>query len=82
MERINVCNFKKSLPIKGKVWMKLGQNLTREQVLENSDRHFDNLIVDVCSELIAEWAFTGLITTVGEHVPGVLTLAVGTGARL
>jgi len=80
MERINVCNFKKSLPIKGKVWMKLGQNLTREQVLENSDRHFDNLIVDVCSELIAEWAFTGLITTVGEHVPGVLTLAVGTGA--
>lgn len=65
--------------IKGDVWMRLGNNLTREQILENPDRQFHNLIVDVCSDLIAEWAFTGVITLVGDHVPGILTLAVGTG---
>lgn len=80
MEQINVCNFKKSFPVKGKVWMKLGHNLTREQILKNPDKYFDNLIVDVCSELIAEWAITGIITSVSEHVAGILTLAVGTGA--
>jgi hypothetical protein len=66
--------------LKGDVWMKVGNNLTREQILENPDRKFENLIVDVCSDLIAEWAFTGTITLTSEHVPGILTLAVGTGA--
>jgi len=62
----------------GQVWAKLG-NVTREQILENPDMHKNNLIVDVCSDQIAEWAFTGVITVVGDHVPGILTLAVGTG---
>lgn len=68
------------LRVKGEFWMKLGHNLTREQILNSPDRHSTNLIVDICSELIAEWAFTGIITSTSEHVPGILTLAVGTGA--
>lgn len=67
------------LRVKGKVWMKLGHNLTREEVLQNPDRQITNLIVDICSELIAEWAITGIITDVADHIPGILTLAVGTG---
>jgi hypothetical protein len=59
----------------GEVWMKLGNHITREQILEQPDRHFKNLIVDICSELIAEWSFQLLTPT----VPGILTLAVGTG---
>lgn len=69
-----------SLHIKGDVWLKLGKGLTREQVLQQSDVKFENLIVDICSDLIAQWAFTGVISNVGDHIPGVLTLAVGTGA--
>jgi len=65
--------------MKGDVWMKCGKNLTREQILENPDRQMHNLIVDVCSELIAEWAFTGVISLISQHVPGILVLAVGTG---
>lgn len=65
--------------LKGEVWMKLGVNLTREQVLKNPDRHDDNLIVDICSELIAQWAFTSIIVNVAEHIPGIVSLAVGTG---
>lgn len=61
----------------GEVWMKLGSNVTREQILKQSDRHFKNLIVDICSELIAEWAFQ---IEGGLTVPGIQTLAVGTGA--
>lgn len=65
---------------RGDVWMKLGKDLTREQILGNPDRAFKNLIVDAASDQIAEWAFTGIITLVSQHVPGILTLAVGTGA--
>jgi len=79
------------LQLKGDFWMKLGKNLTREQILQSPDYQDHNLIVDVCSQLIAEWAFTGLPiigprptppydTTCLFHVPGILTLAVGTGA--
>lgn len=67
----------KSIQLKGEVWMKLGKNLTREQILESPDKNFKNLIVDICSELIAEWAFAG--SSDSEHIPGILTLAVGTG---
>jgi hypothetical protein len=63
--------------LKGDVWMKLGNNLTREQIIENPDRQFPNLIVDICSELIASWAIGG--NTGFDLIPGVLTLAVGTG---
>lgn len=80
MEQINICNFETEFHAKGQVWMRFGHNLTREQVLASPDRYFDNLIVDICSELIAEWAITGLISDVADHVPGILTLAVGTGA--
>src|SRR5574344_1895975 len=67
----------KSIQLKGEVWMKIGNNLTREQILESPDKNFKNLIVDICSELIAEWAFAG--SSNSEHIPGILTLAVGTG---
>ena len=71
----------KSVQLKGDVWMKIGNNLNREQILENPDRQFHNLIVDVCSELIAEWAFAGGgVVWSSNYVPGILTLAVGTGA--
>jgi len=66
--------------IKGTVWMKFGHDLTREQVLHSPDKMIENLIVDICSDQIAEWAFTGIISIVGDHVPGIVTLAVGTGA--
>ena len=73
-------SFASSVKLRGDVWMKLGKDLTREQILNSPDKKVENLIVDVCSELIAEWAFTGVISVVGDHVPGILTLAVGTGA--
>jgi hypothetical protein len=73
------CGFK-NYRCKGEAWMKLGENLTREQVLEKPDKHIINLIVDICSDLIAEWAFTGVIGLVSDHVPGIISLAVGTGA--
>jgi len=76
----HIFSEKNNMKLKGDVWMKLGNNLTREQILESPDRNFENLIVDVCSYLIAEWAFTGVISSIGDHVPGILTLAVGTGA--
>jgi hypothetical protein len=80
MEQVTASDVRNGLKMRGDVWMKIGKNLTREQILENPDKQFHNLIVDVCSDLIAEWAFTGTITVVGDHVPGILTLAVGTGA--
>jgi len=65
-----------SLKIRGDVWMKISKDhLTREQVLENPDRQYHNLIVDVCSNLIASWAYADSSPT----VPGILSLAVGTG---
>jgi hypothetical protein len=63
----------------GEIFIKLGSNPTYEESIKNPDRHLHNLIVDIASEQIAEWAFTGVITLVGQHVPGILVLAVGTG---
>lgn len=60
----------------GEVFMKLGKDLTREEVVNAPDMHKDNIIVDVASVLIAEWAFQGASPT----IPGVMVLAVGTGA--
>lgn len=65
--------------LKGEFWVKLGNNLSRQDVLNNPDRHVKNLIVDIASNQIAEWAFTGTITNISEHVKGIMTLAVGTG---
>ena len=67
----------------GDVWIRQGENLTREQILENPDKKFKNLIVDVCSKLIAEWAITGnpgFPRSSTTDYPGILSLAVGTGA--
>ena len=65
--------------MRGDVWVKIGAK-DRNDILETPDRCFKNLIVDVCSDLIASWAFTGIITNVSDHIPGILVLAVGTGA--
>ena len=63
------------LRLSGQLWIKLGHDLTRESILECPDYHEKNLIVDIASELICSWAFQGLTPT----IPGILTLAVGTG---
>lgn len=59
---------------KGEIWVGLGKN--REQTIKSPDYVKHNLIVDIASDLIASWAFEGLSPT----KPGILTLAVGTGA--
>ena len=64
---------------KGEIFMKLGKNPTYEDAIKNPDRNYKNIIVDVASELIAQWAFTGTIASVSEHIKGIMTLAVGTG---
>lgn len=64
--------------LKGEIFIKLGAS-NREECIVNPDRHFNNIIVDVCSNLIASWAFTGTVATVGNHIKGIMTLAVGTG---
>jgi hypothetical protein len=67
----------------GEVWFKLGKNITREQILESPDFHAKNLIVNACSQMIAQWAITGntgFIRTSVSDVPGIMALAVGTGA--
>ena len=67
----------------GNIWMKQGKDLTRDEIISCPDINFNNLIVDVCSDLIAEWAIsgnTGFVRTSANDIPGVLTLAVGTGA--
>jgi hypothetical protein len=73
--------------IKGEVWIKIGNNLTRKEILEKPDRNIKNLIVDVFSDLIAQWALvnvdnsvSGSVSDTTKHIPGILTLAVGTGA--
>jgi len=73
---------KLGLRIKGDIWMKLGNNLSRDEVLRNPDRNFHNIIVNVCSNLIASWSCMG--NTMGGALPaidgfGILALAVGTG---
>jgi len=64
---------------KGEIFLKMGENPSYEETVKNPDRHMKNIIVDVCSELIAQWAFTGTISVIGDHIPGIMTLAVGTG---
>jgi hypothetical protein len=87
MELYNISETRNRLRMHGDVWLKTGKNLSREQILDYPDRNFKNLIVDVCSDLIAEWAITGTIAAGSSHVrssaadyPGILSLAVGTGA--
>jgi len=80
MEKINLVETPRyKYKMSGEYFIKLGNDLSRQEVIEAPDLHKKNIIVDVASELIAEWAFTGTITLVSEHVPGILTLAVGTG---
>jgi hypothetical protein len=74
---------KRRIPIaKGEIFIKMGKDITYEDTIKNPDRHIKNIIVDVCSELIAQWAFTGTISLVSEHIKGIMTLAVGTGDPL
>jgi hypothetical protein len=73
------------LRMKGDIWMKLGKNLSRDEVLKNPDRAFHNIIVNVCSNLIASWSCMG--NTMAGTLPsvngwGIRTLAVGTGDPL
>lgn len=79
MEQVRMSDSRRYPIAKGEIFMKLGKNPTREDALKDPDVNFSNIIVDVASDQIAEWAYTGIISTVGEHVPGILTLAVGTG---
>jgi len=70
------------LRLKGEIFMKLGNNLTREDTVNNPDRHIKNTIVDIASNLIASWAF---MSNTGDPHPvtwGIKTLAVGTGNPL
>jgi len=76
---------KLGLRMKGDIFMKLGNNLSREEVLNYPDRAFHNIIVNVCSKLVASWGCMG--NTMGGSLPsingwGVRTLAVGTGDPL
>jgi len=75
MEKIVTGSEKFKFRYKGELWIKLGIGLTREKILSAPDYHDDNLIVDICSDLIASWA----IETASPTIPGILTLAVGTG---
>lgn len=79
MDQLNLSEVRRVPIAKGEIFMKLG-DYTREEVVANPDRHINNIIVDVASDQIAEWAFTGAITLLSEHIKGIMTLAVGTGA--
>jgi len=80
MEKINLIEEPRyKYKMSGEVFIKVGNNVSHDEVTRNPDRHLKNIIVDVASEQIAEWAFTGTISLVSEHIPGILTLAVGTG---
>lgn len=77
--------YDSKMRIKGEAWMKLGK-ATKKQILEKPDRHVKNLIVDICSNLLAQWALINVdnsvvasISDTTKHIPGILTLAVGTG---
>lgn len=72
---------KTGLRLKGELFIKLGAE-NREECLNNPDRHYKNIIVNICSNLIASWACMG--NTMGVPLPsvdswGIRTLAVGTG---
>jgi len=76
-------NEKSYCRLKGEIFAKLVEGEVsdaRKMCLDSPDFNESNIIVDVASDLIAEWAFTGSISLVNEHVPGILVLAVGTGA--
>ena len=75
MEKIVTLTENYKFRLSGEVWIKLGHDLTREKILESPNFHETNLIVDIASDLIASWA----IETVSPTIPGILTLAVGTG---
>ncbi len=75
MEKIVTGSEKFKLRYKGELWIKFGPVLTREKIIGEPDYHKQNLIVDICSDLIASWA----IETASPTIPGILTLAVGTG---
>lgn len=62
---------------KGEIFIKMGKDIGYEETIKNPDRRYKNIIVDICSDLIAEWAFT--ISPPDTPVPGIQTLAVGTG---
>lgn len=76
----NIVKIKEPVGFKlnGEVFIKQGAS-DHSEIVNNPDRHLQNIIVDVASDQIAEWAFTGAISVIGEHVPGIMTLAVGTG---
>ena len=61
----------------GEVFIKVGNNLTKENVLKNPDRHLKNIIVDAASVLIAEWSNADANAL--NHIPGITYLAVGVG---
>jgi hypothetical protein len=82
MENILKNEEKLGLRMKGDIFMKLGNGLSREDVLKNPDRAFHNIIVNVCSNLIASWSCMG--NTMAGSLPsvngwGIRVLAVGTG---
>ena len=74
MEQINNSE-RHGYRLRGDIWLKVGNNLSREDVLAYPDLQKKNLIVDIASDQLAEWAIQGSSPT----VPGILTLAVGTG---
>ena len=83
MELYNINESCNKFKMHGDVWIKQGNNLSRDQILNDPDRKLTNLIVDVCSDLIAEWAITGntgFVRSSVSDIPGILVLAVGTGA--
>ena len=71
------CSEKRHKIADGEIFMKLGA-ATREEVMVNPDRHLHNIIVDVASDQIAEWAIANNTLTF-PRVDGIMTLAVGTG---
>jgi len=79
MEVVKCSEERKIRIAKGEIFMKMGENPTYEECVRTPDRHFKNIIVDVASSLIAQWAFTGTIASVPDHIKGIMVLAVGTG---
>ena len=61
--------------MQGEYFLKFGNNLSRNDVVEYPDLAKHNLIVDNASVLIAQWAFAGT----GPHINGLMTLAKGSG---
>lgn len=64
--------------ITGEVFIKVGKNLSKEDVISNPDRHVKNLVVDSASILLARWA--NMSASTGTHVPGLTYLGIGIGS--